>query len=55
MEVYCDDLGGISQGAALAAHVGLTYPSKIGGVVLLSGWVPCRRTLKEVGPNLKSA
>lgn len=32
-------LGGFSQGAALALWAGLTYPSALGGVIALSGWL----------------
>ena len=33
---------GFSQGAALSLMVGLTTLHELGGVVSLSGWIPCR-------------
>nr|CCA25891.1 acylprotein thioesterase putative [Albugo laibachii Nc14] len=35
-------LGGFSQGAALSIFTGLQYPKKLGGVLVLSGYLPKR-------------
>jgi len=33
-------LGGFSQGAAVVLNAGVRYPKKLGGVFVLSGWLP---------------
>jgi len=49
-------LVGFSQGAALVAWTALTTPlRKVGGVALLSGYIPQRRTIKEaISPHSSS-
>ena len=32
-------LGGFSQGAAMSLIAGLKYPLKLGGIIMLSGWI----------------
>ncbi|KAI9682441.1 MAG: hypothetical protein M1829_000233 [Trizodia sp. TS-e1964] len=48
-------LGGFSQGGALALISGITYPSKLGGIFSLSGYLPIHDKAKELskieGPN----
>lgn len=41
-------LGGFSQGGAMSLLVGLTSERKLGGVVVLSAWLPIKETLKRV-------
>jgi pimeloyl-ACP methyl ester carboxylesterase len=43
-------LGGFSQGGAMALLTGLTTERKLGGVVVLSGWLPLRNKFKAVSP-----
>tara|TARA_B110000208_G_scaffold69034_1_gene89155 strand:+ start:4374 stop:4754 length:381 start_codon:yes stop_codon:yes gene_type:complete len=38
-------VGGFSQGGAIALLAGLTYPRKLGGVAVLSGWLMLREEL----------
>lgn len=42
-------LGGLSQGGALACRTLLALERKIGGVFLLSTYVPLRKKVPEVG------
>ena len=44
-------LGGFSQGAAMSLLTGLTTERKLGGVVVLSGWLPLKDKFKSVGAN----
>jgi len=41
-------LGGFSQGAAMSLLTGLTCKHKLGGVVVLSGWLPLRKNFVSV-------
>ena len=41
-------LGGFSQGAAMSLLTGLTTERKLGGVVVLSGWLPLKDKFKAV-------
>ena len=41
-------LGGFSQGGAMSLLTGLTAQSKLGGLIVLSAWLPLQRELKEV-------
>jgi phospholipase/carboxylesterase len=44
-------LAGFSQGAAMALHVGLRYPSRLGGILALSGYLVVEETLEaEASP-----
>lgn len=48
-------VGGFSQGGAMALLTGLTSEFKLGGVVVLSGWLPLRHKLAAMaGPHAKS-
>ncbi|OXA37047.1 acyl-protein thioesterase 1 [Folsomia candida] len=38
-------LGGFSQGAALSLYTGLTGPHSLAGLVILSGYLPVRKTI----------
>lgn len=44
-------LGGFSQGGAMTLLTGLTIPAKLGGLAILSGWLPLRSKFKEVSPR----
>lgn len=39
-------LAGFSQGAAIILHTGLRYPVRLGGLMVLSGYVPLAETLE---------
>ncbi|KAF8885700.1 Phospholipase/carboxylesterase/thioesterase [Gymnopilus junonius] len=41
-------LGGFSQGGALTLYSGLTEERKLGGLVVLSGWLPLRSKFKSM-------
>ncbi|KAJ7167663.1 Phospholipase/carboxylesterase/thioesterase [Mycena filopes] len=41
-------LGGFSQGAAMSLLTGLTAERKLGGLAILSGWVPLNETFKSM-------
>lgn len=41
-------LGGFSQGGAMSLLTGLTNERKLGGIAVLSGWLPLRKTFKAV-------
>ena len=41
-------LGGFSQGAAMSLLTGLSSKHKLGGVVVLSGWLPLRNRFASV-------
>ena len=42
-------LAGFSQGGAIALHTGLRYPAKLGGIIVLSAYLPLAESLsKEV-------
>ena len=41
-------LGGFSQGAAMSLLTGLTSERKLGGIVVMSGWLPLREKIKAV-------
>lgn len=41
-------LGGFSQGAAMSLLTGLSTERKLGGVVVLSGWLPLKNKFKTV-------
>jgi phospholipase/carboxylesterase len=41
-------IAGFSQGAALALFAGLSYPATLGGLLVLSGYLPCRNHLSYV-------
>ncbi|KAI6039824.1 lysophospholipase I [Pisolithus marmoratus] len=40
-------LGGFSQGGAMSLLTGLTFSLKLGGLVVLSGWLPIRDEIKK--------
>ena len=42
------NIGGISQGGALAMSSVLTYPRRLGGLLVLSTWVPLHEELAKV-------
>ncbi|KAH0491721.1 hypothetical protein TgHK011_003134 [Trichoderma gracile] len=44
-------LAGFSQGGAVAALAGLTYPKSLAGIVLLSAWLPLVDSFKEYIPE----
>ncbi|POR33703.1 Acyl-protein thioesterase 1 [Tolypocladium paradoxum] len=44
-------LGGFSQGGIVASFAGLTFPQKLGGIVLLSTWLPTVDALRELIPE----
>ncbi|KND87748.1 Acyl-protein thioesterase 1 [Tolypocladium ophioglossoides CBS 100239] len=44
-------LGGFSQGAVVASFAGLTFPQKLGGIVLLSSWLPTADTFRDYIPE----
>lgn len=41
-------LGGFSQGGAMSLLTGLTSERKLGGVAVLSGWLPLHKKFKGV-------
>ena len=41
-------LGGFSQGATMSLLTGLTGERKLGGLLVLSGWLPLRHKFKAV-------
>lgn len=41
-------LGGFSQGAAMSLLTGLTSERKLGGLIIMSGWLPLRTKFKAV-------
>jgi lysophospholipase-1 len=41
-------LGGFSQGGAMSLLAGLSSERKLGGVAVLSGWLPLKRKFKAV-------
>ncbi len=41
-------LGGFSQGGAMSLLTGLTSERKLGGIVVLSAWLPLRNKIKDV-------
>ena len=41
-------LAGFSQGAALAVLAGLTHVRRLGGLAVLSGWLPLAKKLNTV-------
>jgi predicted esterase len=41
-------LGGFSQGAAMSLLTGLTCKHRLGGLVVLSGWLPLSKTFQSV-------
>ncbi|KAF9493964.1 Phospholipase/carboxylesterase [Pleurotus eryngii] len=48
-------LGGFSQGAAMTLLTGLTTPTKLGGLVVLSGWLPLKEKIKSmISPHATS-
>jgi len=47
-------LGGFSQGAALAAQVGLSFPQALGGIIIVSGWAAQQRNLQFSDANKRT-
>ncbi|KZO98180.1 Phospholipase/carboxylesterase [Calocera viscosa TUFC12733] len=48
-------VGGFSQGGALTMLIGATTQRKLGGIIVLSGWLPLRSKIQSmVSPNLKT-
>ena len=45
-------LGGFSQGAAMSLIAGLKYPLKLGGIIMLSGWIFKNTDLLNYSLNL---
>jgi lysophospholipase-1 len=45
-------LGGFSQGGTMSLLTGLTGERKLGGLVILSGWLPLRHKFKAVSKPL---
>lgn len=41
-------IGGFSQGGAVALHAALTMNKKIGGLILLSTWLPLHAKIMKV-------
>ena len=41
-------LGGFSQGAAMTLLTGMTSERRLGGLAVLSGWLPLREKVKSV-------
>ena len=41
-------LGGFSQGGAMSLLAGLTTERKLGGIAVMSGWLPLRNKFKAV-------
>jgi len=44
-------VGGFSQGAAVAGLVGAMWTKPVGGVLMLSGWVPLRARFKDMSKH----
>ena len=44
-------VGGFSQGAAINLLSGVTYPTKLGGIFLLSGYMPLRYKIEGMIPS----
>jgi predicted esterase len=44
-------VGGFSQGASIALLSGVTSPTKLGGIFLLSGYLPLRRKIEGMIPS----
>ncbi|KAI0784856.1 Phospholipase/carboxylesterase [Abortiporus biennis] len=44
-------LGGFSQGAAMSLLTGLTTERKLGGIVVLSGWLPLSKKFKAMASD----
>lgn len=42
-------IGGFSQGGAMSLLTGLTNERKLGGVAVMSGWLPLRHKFQSVG------
>lgn len=42
-------LGGFSQGGAMSLLTGLTTERRLGGVAVMSGWLPLKEKVKTVG------
>ena len=42
-------IGGFSQGGAMSLLTGLTNERKLGGVAVMSGWLPLRHKFQLVG------
>ena len=40
-------IAGFSQGGVMAVHCGLRYPEKLAGILVLSAWVPLKRTVSS--------
>jgi len=45
-------LGGFSQGGALSLQAGLTYPSRLAGIVCISGWLVTPKAL-DASPHAR--
>ena len=43
-------IGGFSQGGAMSLLTGMTSERKLGGVVVMSGWLPLKNTFKAACP-----
>ena len=41
-------IGGFSQGGAMSLLTGMTSERKLGGVVVMSGWLPLKNKFKAV-------
>jgi predicted esterase len=44
-------LGGFSQGAAMSLFAGTTYKHKLGGIIGLSGFLPCNDKIEGLIPE----
>ncbi|XP_050520357.1 acyl-protein thioesterase 2-like isoform X2 [Daktulosphaira vitifoliae] len=44
-------LGGFSQGGALALYSSLFYPKRLGGILIMSSWVPLHKTIHGEASN----
>ncbi|KAI9786455.1 MAG: hypothetical protein M1839_006915 [Geoglossum umbratile] len=44
-------VGGFSQGASISLLYGATCPTKLGGIFMLSGYLPLRYKIKDLIPN----
>ncbi|PJF17021.1 hypothetical protein PSACC_03167 [Paramicrosporidium saccamoebae] len=45
-------IGGFSQGAATSLFTALVHPDiKLGGIIALSGYIPCRKLIKSLPPH----
>lgn len=42
-------IGGFSQGGAMSLLTGLTSERRLGGIVVMSGWLPLKAKFKAVG------